>query len=382
MKFSPRCSTTLAFGIALMVSLCGGHADDPQSKARVRANECLDAMFSSLRGAGPRQTEEDPIPEGERDALIALGTVGWEETYKRFERGSYREVYTEVLGKTHCEGATTKLTKLLGEKNFEWRRKVPDMIALREPEKANEILRPFLADAEPKFLEAVVSSLLPLSVTKPDVEAALPLLGNSDEQVRFQTVCFLERATGHIVPGSEQAPEQAKAWTQWWAKSKDSEMDVIIKTELKNGIVLLGSKDKDVRERVLMAFITHSGQTYFGYSDAKVWWGSQAGWKQWLRLAYSPSEEDTDHMTWASAALAANPSLRFASLSATISMSVKDLSSSDGQVRALARQSMSLLLGENFPFRFKNSDPENDWLNNAIISWWSQRMKSLKKRRP
>lgn len=374
----------LSIAILLAAGTQATAAEAPASPAAVYANALLDGIFTHEEHRFGR--EEEPSHDAEGRALIALGHAGWDETYKRLASGHFDSAFVAVLAtRSYWDGEaerTQRLMRLLAMKEFNRRSWIPQIIAAKEPLKANQLLLSYLTDSDPDVRTACITALSPAMAAPPEIESVIGLLDDPSESVRFQGRVFLERATGHIPEGDAASSGSKAAWSKWWHDQKPVGMATIVKAELTRCASLLTHPDEALRERAGRALVAHSGQPYYGFHQNNPWWGVHHGerskecWLEWLRLRYS-GKEHVKSTGWEDEFHIQHPEVPLDVLRATISMNVNDLDSEHSLVRSSARGSIAALLGEVSPFRESRSDPEGDWLNVGIQHWWKQRLKAL-----
>jgi hypothetical protein len=359
-------------------------AKPPSPRTVAYANQLLDSLFSPEGGRKVMEASTDY--EGRAKALVELGQIGWDETFKRLEGGSYHDAFITVLGRgspwVDKEKCTARLMGLLDSKTYIHRKWLLRIIAAREPIKGNQLLLRFLADPDPEVREFCVVALEPLVAAPPEIEAVIGLMDDPSHPVRSQSRSFLERATGHVTRGEPEPGDAKTAWLEWWQAQQPADMAAIVKSELTRCADLLTDPDEEFREHAGMPLVIQSAQTYFGFHQKNVWWGvhngehSKASWKEWLRLRYSMMES-AKTTTWEYEFHKRRPGIPLAALRATIAMNVGDLKSESSAVRSLARESIASLLQDACPFRVSYDDRENEWLNEGVTLWWAKRIKSL-----
>lgn len=392
MKMKPHLihMASVAFLMATGLQLTAAEPSEiDHSPSAVWANALLDRILSTE----PSKGGEPPSRDREAKNLIGLGTVGWEETYRRFAEGRFHTAIAEVLGNRlgndpHGKpDRTEKILKLLDNSEFVGRNWVPQIISRREPMDVNKLLLPFLSDPDPELREAVLLALEPLNATPSDIESALGQLANPSKQVRFRANEFLQRATGHIPIGNDESGDRKAEWSKWWEQQKPAGLETILQRELTRCAHLLVNPDEEIRERAGLVLIARSGQVFYGFHQKNVWWGVHNGersgkcWLQWLELRY-PGKTHAEKTLWEHEFHHRHPEVSLDALRATITMNVKDLDSDDRFVRMAARESIAALLEDSCPFRFGtatgSSNTEDDWLNEGIKRWWEQRVQALK----
>jgi len=374
-----------------VMSFAVGAPDASAAAAAVWANALLDQILSPKPREVRIRTEGEPSYDYQKDALIALGDIGWEETFKRLADGRIHGALVEVLTwrslRSNEPEKTQKVLKLLEGNDFRGRKRIPQIIAKLEPVDANKMLLPFLADSDPEVREACFVSLSCSNAASPEIETAIRLLDDPSEGVRFRAITFLERSTGHIPVGNDLPNDMKAVWSKWWNEQKSRGVEPILKSELTQCANLLKNPDEQIRERAGLTLIAHSGQTFFGFHQKNVWWGVHNGdhsaecWQEWLKLRYA-GKEHMEATIWENEFHMLHPEIPLDVLRATISMNVKDLRSQISSVRSIARESIASILGKSCPFhmgydRVGSSYREDDWLNEGIERWWEQRMRAI-----
>ncbi len=385
----------LIFSILQAIFYTSSYAAPAPTDVRVAeaayANSLLDSILAARRHP---LHEEGPSHEGNIKLLINLGIVGWEETFKRLSQGRDHSAFISVLSAPFWMDSvnnerTKKLMRLLADKEFSKRAVVPHIVAQLDVLNGNQLLEPYLKDTAVNVRASCVTAMKPVLATNSIIDRMIENLEvnvtsadtDAARDLRFQTVVFLERATGHVVENEMPPKELSAYWRDWWNSNKAKGLEVIIKNELTRCAHLLTSQSGELRARAERPLLCHSAQTY-GSNNKGAWSCVHDGekskdcWLKWLKLRYDVREHIKLTRIEGEFKIK-HPEIPLSVLRATIAMHVSDLDSKESSVRSLARYSICSLLDDLCPFHISQSDPEDDWLNAGIKLWWEARMKAL-----